>query len=386
MKKIAFIVQHLTNGGAERTISNLTLALSNKYDITLFVFDGDNVTYPYTGEMIDLKLPPVDGKFGKVKNTIKRIKKVKEIRKTENFDCVISFMFGANIVNVMSKCGERVIVSARNYMSAYGCGIKDKIRERFIAKHSTLEIALSKMVKYDLVYNFGVPQDKVVILYNPCDAYRIKGLARENCSYIFNDNIFYVVSVGRFVKQKGQWKLIKAFAKFHKNVPNSRLILLGDGELKTQLIALSKAIGIYECVDFIGFVDNPYSYISRSSCFVLSSLFEGLGNVIIEAMACEIPVISYDCLAGPRELIAPNTDINSSVTGYSWEKCGILVEAPDEKMDFSNNYDKCDLELANAILSLYKDEKGRRKIVEHSNERIKEFLPETICEKWEKIF
>lgn len=385
-KKIAFIIQHLTNGGAERTISNLSLALKDEYDISLIVFDGNNVTYPYAGKMIDLELPPVEGGIQKIINSYRRIKKTKAIRKQENFDCVVSFMFGANIVNVMSRCGEKVIVSARNYMSAYGLNRKAILRERFIAKRADKEIALSKMVEYDLVENFKIPSHKVLTIYNPCDVQRIGKLAQQPCPYTFDDDTFYVVSAGRFVKQKGQWRLLKAFSEFHKEVPKSRLILLGDGELKEDLVRLSKELSIEEYVDFVGFVDNPYCYMSKSSCFVLSSLFEGLGNVIIEAMACQIPVISFDCLAGPRELIGPETQVSKRCDGIEWCTCGVLVKAPESKVDFSIEKDNVDLLMAKAMKEVYMNKAEALCCVKNADERIKAFDPQIITKEWSRIF
>lgn len=385
-KRIAFIIQHLTNGGAERTISNLTLALKDEFDITLIIFDGNSVTYPYAGKMIDLVLPPVEGTAGKILNSIKRMIKVKRIRRKEHFDCVISFMFGSNLVNVMTRCGERVIISARNYMSSYGLSKKDIYRERFVAKRATLEIALSKMVEHDLVYNFGIPSKKIKTIYNPCDVERIAKLAMEECDYRFDEKIFYVVSAGRMVKQKGQWHLIKAFSEFHDKVPNSRLLLLGEGEMQDKLKRICSDLELQNSVEFMGFVDNPYKFISRSSCFVLSSLFEGLGNVIIEAMACQVPVISYDCLAGPRELIAPETSWSSQCKEVSWNSCGVLVPAPTMEVKFDTVLEDCDKYLANAMLEVYNNPLKAELCIKKSMERIREFTPQEITAQWSKLF
>lgn len=384
-KKVAFIIQHLTNGGAERTISNLSLELSKSNEITLLVFDGKNVTYPYEGKLIDINIPPKDGVINKVLNVIRRAYLIKKIRKKEKFDCVISFMFGANIVNVLSKCGERVIISARNYISMYGLSKSSVFRERYIAKNADLEIGLSKAVSYDLIHSFKIPKNKVMTIYNPCNIERIQKLAEMKCEYIFDKDIFYVITAGRFVKQKGQWHLLKAFSLFNKKAPNSRLIILGDGELKDELDNLTKKLGIEKYVDYMGFVDNPYSYISRASCFVLSSLFEGLGNVIIESMACKTPVISYDCLAGPRELIAPETNINYECKEIEICSCGILVEKCGKEINFSTEIEKEDVNLSRAIETLYYNINLKNKIVKNAYKHLEEFSPNKIVKQWENI-
>lgn len=386
MKKIAFVIQHLTNGGAERTISNLTFALKNKYDVTLIVYDGDNVTYPYDAKFIDLKLPPVDGVFNKMLNLIKRTIKVYKIKKKEKFDCSVSFMFGGNIVNVLSNVDEKVVVSARNYMSAYGRDFISILREKFIAYFSDKEIALSKMVALDLNKNFGIDSEKIVTIYNPCDVEKIKSMSKEEPDIKFSDETFYIVSAGRMVKQKGHWHLLKAFSIFHDKVPDSRLLVLGDGELKKEIISLADKLGVTEYVDILGFVDNPYKYIARCNVFLLSSLFEGLGNVILEAMACEVPVISYDCLAGPRELIAPDMDLLEVIHGYRWCQCGILVEKPDFAVDFSKNISVFDKILSDAIFDMYRNPEKSKLVTENSSVNLNNFHPNKIMEKWEQLF
>ena len=386
MKKIAFIIQHLTNGGAERVISNLTLDMQKKYDISLIVYDGNSVTYPYGGKLIDLKLPPVKGFFGKVFNLFKRMKKVKEIRKVEHFDCVVSFMFNANVINVLTRCGEKTIISARNFLSAEGLTRWDIFRERFIAKRADIEVALSKMVEYDLINNFGISRDKLTTIYNPCDSLRIAELSKEACEYEFDPNTFYFVNAGRMVEQKGQWHLLKAFAKFHREVPKSRLLILGEGEMRQKLEQLARELNITDYVDFLGFVENPYKYMAHANCFVLSSLFEGLGNVIIEAMACDIPVISYDCLAGPREMLAPECNANKRAKEIEWCSCGVLVPAADDKVSFSTEFDLHDENLYLAMLQLYENKELAEKVVLNAKKRIQEFLPSQITQQWEQIF
>lgn len=386
MKKIAFIIQHLANGGAERTVSNLSLALKDSFDVSLIVFDGKRRTYPYGGKLYDLNTPPANGALGKLINIVKRIIRTRRIRKQEKFDCVISFMFGANLVNVLSKCGEKTIISERNYISAYGTGLYNRSRVRFMASRCYKDVALSKMVAYDLIHNFGLPESKVVTIYNPIDIERISGLSTQNCSYEFKEGCFYIAAVGRLVKQKGQWHLIKAFAEFHKSVSNSKLLILGDGPLRRKLEVLAEDLNVQDSVDFLGFVENPYSYLKRASCFVFSSLYEGLGNALIEAMACQVPVISYDCLAGPHELIAPNTNISKSVKSVEWHECGILVPPPSNNEDMSTNIEQCDYNLSEALTELANRPDRASEIVKNATHRLQEFLPDAILKEWCKLF
>ena len=99
MKNVAIIIQKLNGGGAERTASNLSISLKDHYNVHLIVFDGRDISYPYEGTLHDLKLPPVEGKIGKVLTVYKRVSAIKKILKEEKIDCSISLMDGANLVN-----------------------------------------------------------------------------------------------------------------------------------------------------------------------------------------------------------------------------------------------------------------------------------------------
>lgn len=387
MKKIAFIIQHLTNGGAERTISNLSMLLNGTYDIYLIVFDGEAITYPYDATLLDLKLPPKKGFVNKVINSFRRIAAVRRLKKQYRFDCVISFMFGANIVNVLSGHIGKTVTSARNYMSAYGKGIKAKLREKFVASRSDAVVALSKMVAIDLHDTFGVPERKLTVIYNPCNTDRIRALAEQTCPFEFSQDFYYFVTAGRMVEQKGQWHLLKAFALLKERELDKKikLIILGSGELNDDLQKLTVQLGVESDVHYAGFCDNPYSYISRSNCFVLSSLFEGLGNVILEAMACKVPVVSYDCLAGPRELIAPETDPKLHATKVEHCSCGILVPLTVDKPNWTVSFTENDRLLSDAMYKIYSEPEIAESITENALEHLKSFSGEHIAGDWMEL-
>lgn len=384
MKKIAFIIQHLTNGGAERTISNLSMLLNGTYDLYLIVFDGEAITYPYDATLLDLKLPPQKGFVRKIINSLRRIAAVRKLKKQYRFDCVISFMFGANIVNVLSGRSGKTVTSARNYMSAYGNGLKHRLKEKFVASRSDTVVALSKMVAIDLRDTFGVPESKLTVIYNPCDTDRIQALARQTCPFDFRSDCYYFVTAGRMVEQKGQWHLLKAFSllKEHDLDKKIKLIILGSGEMDCNLKQLTSQLGLENDVYYTGFCDNPYSYISRSNCFVLSSLFEGLGNVILEAMACKVPVVSYDCLAGPRELIAPETDPKLHATQVEHCSCGILVPLTVDKPDWTVSFTENDSLLSDAMYKIYSEPEIAESITENALEHLKSFSGEHIAGEW----
>lgn len=387
MKKIAFILQVLTGGGAERTVANLSFELAKKYDVYIILFNGKKVSYPHNAKIIDLNLPLKESKAGKVLNVFKRAAAIKKIKKQYEFDCVVSFMFGANLVNVLSKSGEKVITSARNYLSSYGLTRYNILKERFISKHSDVIVAISEMVRFDLIEHFGIEKDKIITIYNPCDSERVKNKACEEPAEKLSDGKFRFINVGRTVKQKGQWHLLKAFSRFAEDKNDVELLILGSGQLEPDLKALSEKLGISDKVSFKGFVDNPFSFVARSDAFVLSSLHEGLGNVLLEALACDIPVISTDCLAGPREILAPESDYNISTDSVELAQYGILTKCPDNKgLNTSTDLDESDKYLAEAMQLLYENHELQQKYKTSAHKRIEAFDPQKISSQWFELF
>ena len=113
-----------------------------------------------------------------------------------------------------------------------------------------------------------------------------------------------VITAGRLVLQKNQATLLKAFAIVSRRSPDARLIVLGEGPLKANLLDLTRQLALDGCVEFVGVDPNPFRWFSRASVFALSSLGEGFGNVLVEAMACGCTPVSTDCRWGPREILA----------------------------------------------------------------------------------
>lgn len=386
-KKIAFILQDLTGGGAERTVSNLSFKLSEYYDFYIIVFNGKNVSYPHNATVLDIDVISKDGIFNKIINIIKRVRKVKKLKRKYQFDIVVGFMFSACIVNVLSKSKEKIVSSARNFMSAYGKNVYQIRRERFVAKHSDAIVAISEMVRMDLVKNFGIDEEKTLTIYNPCDMKMIREYAEHEPDFEFDEKNFYFINIGRLVKQKGQWDLLKSFSIVHQKHKNTRLLILGGfGNNENKLKMLTERLDVSNSVYFIGYKDNPFSYLRKSNVFVLTSLHEGLGNVVLEALSCGIPVISTDCFAGPREILAPKSDFSKKAKKIEREEYGVLVPEISKNEDYTNTINNehkilaesmCEFIENNDILTRYKNKAKKRLI---------EFDPEIIAKQWVELF
>jgi glycosyltransferase involved in cell wall biosynthesis len=158
------------------------------------------------------------------------------------------------------------------------------------------------------------------VIYNPVVSDELMEASRQEVSHPWfeeESNVPVLLGVGRMDPQKNFVLLVRAFAKLNHHC-EARLVILGDGNERGKLKALVRELGVEDKVDFIGFKDNPYKYMANASLFVLSSNFEGLPTVLIEALACGCPVVSTDCPSGPHEILE----------GGKW---GRLVPVGDEE-------------------------------------------------------
>jgi len=166
-------------------------------------------------------------------------------------------------------------------------------------------VAASQGVALDVANLTGLPSDRVQVIYNPVVTPTMQAKMQTAIAHPWftPGQPPVILGVGRLVTQKDFPTLIKAFAKLRAERP-ARLMILGEGNQRPELETLVQDLGIETDVALPGFVENPYAYMAKASVFVLSSIFEGFGNVVAEALAAGTPVVSTDCESGPAEILA----------------------------------------------------------------------------------
>lgn len=364
-KKILIIIPSLEiGGGAERSASILSKKLSETYHISILTFYDFKKSYSYEGEFNSLKL---DSKFCKKCFIIFYIyKKIKLISP----DLIISFIDHTNLLLIITKMlfllKIPLIISVRT-------NVKERYKKQNKIQNFLIKIlyklravnkivTLSNGVKEILIKNYYINKKKIITIYNGINSKEVKSKIKEELNLgiieIFqNPKIIKFITMGRLIELKGHKSLITAFSKVKEHLPNSRLFIIGDGPLKEEYQSLINDLNLKDHIILLGLVKNPYKYLANSDIFVFSSLFEGFGMAILEAIACGLPVISTDCETGPREIL------NNG-------EYGMLVRVDDSD------------DLAEKMITLAKNEELLSYYVKKSSERISQFDMNRIIKKW----
>lgn len=411
MQNVLFFIFRLHGGGAERVVSNLSIAFSDRYNIKIAVFDNLEKTYDFKGELIRIKLPfskdPITNPWwARIIRLVVLIYKLRKLKREYQIDVAISFAEQANIVNVLSRRKEKVILSVRTLLSKEIAHTpKMKILQSFIRllyNRASHVIVPSKVASLDISRSFGIKPDQIKVIYNYIDKERIAAMAVQAIDDEFHRQLFdqpVLLNVGRITPAKGQWLLLEVLKKLKQRSPGYKLVIIGEaeteGNLKWRLIELASKLGlsIYDNTSslplsleydiyLLGFQVNPFKYMAKSRLLVFPSVFEGFPNTVLEAMQCDLPVIVADCQSGPREILAPELDLDQSAERALFTQYGVLAPAlptADIEQPIANTLIN---EWVYAITELISNEELRTKYIRSGRGRVKDFDREFILEQW----
>lgn len=349
MKKIMFYINAIHDGGAERVMVNLAKYFSeNGYDTTLVTSFRDTWEYPLAPTVRRLTLEETEIKQSRIKRNISRIKKLRNLCKSEKPDILVSFMEEPNFRAILATRGlpVKTLVSVRN----------DPIKE-YAGKLGWFVGKVLLPMADGCVFQTGDAQKwfpkrlqkKSKIIYNAVkeDFYNV------NRTPVRGE----IVTCGRLTEQKNHAMLINAFAEVVKQYPYATLKIYGEGSLRETLQEQINANGLQNKVLLMGATNDVEKALETADLFVLSSDYEGMPNALMEAMAGGLPCISTDCpCGGPRELLG--TDSLQ------------LVEIGNEKS------------MVEKILAAFSNEKIKERM--HINSKIKaaRFTPKAIYNQW----
>ncbi|WP_421654655.1 glycosyltransferase [Leptothermofonsia sp. ETS-13] len=308
--RISFFLPALAGGGAERAMLHLAQGLAERgfpTDLVLAKAEGDYLSHVSASvRVVDLKSrSPVV-----VSKTIALRRYLQQEQPAVLFSA-LDILSSAIWAQRLAGVSTRIVMCVQTHLSRqfrnHQPNTMGKVRPllvRWFYPWADAIVAASRGVAEDVSEMTGVPIDRIQVIYNPVVTPEVlqNMQARINHPWFAPGEPPVILGVGRLVSQKDFPTLIDAFAQLRQQRA-VRLMILGEGEDRPQLEAQIRQLGLEQDVALPGFVENPYAYMAHAQVFALSSIFEGFGNVVAEAMATGTSIVSTDCESGPAEIL-----------------------------------------------------------------------------------
>jgi glycosyltransferase involved in cell wall biosynthesis len=312
-KKLAVFLPGLYGGGAERIMLNLAHGIAERgYAIDLVLAQAEGSYLDQVPESV--RLVKLKDRHLKAFRTLASLPALVHYLNLEQPVALISALNHANITALwaqrLARTQQPVVITEHNTFSQHFRDISIRyswptfrLVKRFYPWADGI-IAVSDGVAEDLAQVVGISRDQIKVIYNPIVTPELQDKAQKPIDHPWFEpgQPPVVLSVGRLTAQKDYSTLIQAFAQVRHN-KQLRLLILGEGEERPALEALVRELALEQYVSLPGFVPNPYPYMAQAALFVLSSRWEGLPTVLVEALSCNTPVIATDCPSGPREIL-----------------------------------------------------------------------------------
>lgn len=312
-RRLAIFLPNLAGGGAERTMLNLAKGFALRgYEVDLVLAQAEGPyldDVPESIQLVDLGEGRILNKF----KTIRRLPALVRYLRHEKPSVMLAALVEANVVAVCARAiarqPSRVIINEQNTLSQKTRAPRGMQRWYPLFAKLTYHMAdcvvgVSQGVVDDLVNNVGISEAKTAVIYNP----GITQQVRDNAEAPLDHPWFnpgqppVIVSVGRLHVQKDYGTLLQAF-HIVRQKRAARLLILGDGGERQSLERIIQELEIGDDVSLPGFVENPHAFMARSAVYVLSSRWEGLPTVLVEALYCGVPLVATDCPSGPDEIL-----------------------------------------------------------------------------------
>jgi glycosyltransferase involved in cell wall biosynthesis len=307
-KRVAVYLPSLTGGGAERIFLILAAGLTHRgWSVDLVVAEEG-------GPLLREVSPRVRLVGLGASHVTRSVVPFASYLRRNRPDAVLTAMTHANLAAIaavtISGIHTRLVVTEHQHLSTSLAGSAAR-RERLfpllirlLYPRAARVVAVSHGVADDLAERTMLPRSMISVEKNPIRIEELRALGRvpPRHAWFEQGEPPVILGVGRLTRQKDFGTLVRAFGRVHDG-RRVRLMLLGEGEERPMLEALVSSLGLAEDVQIMGFVPNPYPYYGAASLFVLSSLWEGLPTVLLEAMAFGLPIVSTDCPSGPKEIL-----------------------------------------------------------------------------------
>ncbi len=366
-QRVTIVIHSLEGGGAERVAA----AMANHWaetgrDVTLITLDSsDRDKYKLDDQVqrvaLDVMSESANVVFGVLRN-LRRMRRLRRAIVESRPDVVISLVDRTNILVLLAtrRLGLDVIVCERTDPRHHDIGrLWSRLRRWIYPRCRALVVQTPGVLQHARSLVRGRP---IYVLPNAifCDANTNEQQVDEQHEWTPTGGTRYLVGLGRLSRAKGFDRAIEAFARIASRHLDWNLRIVGDGSERAALVELIQENGLGDRVELLGWTDRPERVLRQSDLFVLPSRFEGFPNALLEAMACGLPAISFDCESGPAEIVRDGVD-------------GRLVPADDVER------------LAEVLSELMSDEPRRKQFAARAGEVVERFGRDEFFRRWEAI-
>jgi len=309
-RRVCFVLPSLNGGGAERAAVQILNALDPTiWDRSMYLFER-------TGAYLDAVDPTVDLISAPSPGRVARWTGLRQFVKRARPQLIMVFLsyFSALSAARAARTGTRVVFNQQTPMSDFLSDADYAWRGRWHRAALSLAtrvgyrfadaiVATSNGVADDLATRFGVSRGRIRVLHNPVDLQMVSTAACEplDPAQAWRGEGPRIVAAGRLADAKNYPLLVDAFALVRREIP-AQLLILGEGERDASIRVHAARLGVDGSIAFGGFQRNPWKFIARAEVFALSSRYEGFGNVLVESMACGVPVVATGS-PGTRDIV-----------------------------------------------------------------------------------
>ena len=349
--KIAIVINSLEGGGAERVACTLATHLRRaRHEVLIVTLHGGNIAYELPADVRVRHLRSRRFMHGWQRLAFLPLAaaELAAVLAREKPDATISFLTRSNLAHVLTRFyGNRraIYISERVDAEAEYVGQKRLLGamvRRLYARADHI-VAISEGVRQSLG-RMAIPLARITTVHNPQDLAAIRAAAASAPPRPESRRPFRVVMAGRLTRQKGYPTMLDVLSILvNERKLEVQLVVLGDGPDRAALAAQAEQLGVWDCIEWVGWVKNIHAMMGSCDAFAFTSLYEGFGNALVEAMACGLPVVSTDCPSGPAEILDGG-------------RYGFLVPVGDA------------LAIANALASLMNDDALRASYAQRARE------------------
>ncbi len=306
---LILLIPSLAGGGAERVAVNLLSYLATHFDLTLALLE-DRSSYPTPSYLKKISFSgPLSGNFAHIARIPYHIYSLAKLVKTTKAEIVLSILEQANIVNVLAVkwAGHKAVISQhveprRQYG---GKGLLGKIifnSSRAVYPHASQVVCVSHEIRNIIMREYRVSSNNASVIYNPVDQESFVEQAKKSIALALPKR--FILHVGRMrLAHKAQDVLLSAFSMLRQKDKDISLVMVGEGNDRSKIEDKIKELNLSDSVILAGWQDNVAAIMAKAQALVLTSRYEGLPMVLVEAMSLGCPVVSTDCPTGPQEIL-----------------------------------------------------------------------------------